>query len=511
MIETNSGLMVNKEEPLKSAVRCSVILSAGEKYSRLSEYLWTLSKAGLVGDYELIVINDRSLEINERQLGASLPKLKVMNPAGPLTQKQWFDMGAMAAKGEYLLFVRRFVDFEKLLLEESIEDLETSKEKVSISANNNFVLTKRLHYAISGGFTGLFPSLDLGVGETRLVKNYSVKDKKGTVLIVVCLFENNFGDILIYETINKKLRDAGFKTEIVEVSQPLCQSKLIERANNCDFLYFAGGGIIERWAPEIITHFDSLHKDIRVPYGVMGLGTGVFDYGKFSNSLKLFSENASFFYTRDKESIETFREAGAHKLPVAGVDVVFANDNLTKLKRTGNGITASFRNVPYTDVTGDLNWSMWTDALRKIGVQSLIRDCHDAQKKLRIPINNGDILEQISASDIIVAMRFHMIVAASMIGVLTIPINYCPKIKRLARQLGIENYCLELNDHDKLKPTLRHLKSNEKTVRKDIETKVIELKSRTNEIINNSIRTIEKNINEKRARQHEKEKQLHLV
>jgi polysaccharide pyruvyl transferase WcaK-like protein len=79
--------------------------------------------------------------------------------------------------------------------------------------------------------------------------------------------------------------------------------------------------------------------------------------------------------------------------------------------------------VPYTDVTGDLNWSMWTDALRKIGVQSLIRDCHDAQKKLRIPINNGDILEQISASDIIVAMRFHMIVAASMMGVLTIPIN----------------------------------------------------------------------------------------
>ena len=286
MIETNSGLMVNKEEPLKSAVRCSVILSAGEKYSRLSEYLWMLSKAGLVGDYELIVINDRSLEINERQLGASLPKLKVLNPAGPLTQKRWFDMGAMAAKGEYLLFVRRFVDFEKLLLEESIKDLETSKEKVSISANNNFVLTKRLYYAIAGGFTGLFPSLDLGVDDTRLVKNYSVKDKKGTVLIVVCLFENNFGDILIYETINKKLRDAGFKTEIVEVSQPLCQSKLIERANNCDFLYFAGGGIIERWAPEIITHFDSLHKDIRVPYGVMGLGTGVFDYGKFSTHVR---------------------------------------------------------------------------------------------------------------------------------------------------------------------------------------------------------------------------------
>ncbi len=122
VIETNLGLMINKEALLKSAVRCSVILSAGEKYSRLSEYLRTLSKVGLAVDYELVVINDRSLEINERQLGASLPKLKVLNPAGPLTQKQWFDMGAMAAKGEYLLFVRRFVDFEKLLLEESIKE-----------------------------------------------------------------------------------------------------------------------------------------------------------------------------------------------------------------------------------------------------------------------------------------------------------------------------------------------------------------------------------------------------
>ena len=497
MIETNLGLMINKEALLKSAVRCSIILSAGEDYSRLSEYLRTLSKVGLAVDYELVVINDRSLEINERQLGASVPELKVLHPAGPLTQKQWFDMGAMAAKGEYLLFVRRFVNFEKLLLEESIKDLETSREKMSISANNNFVLAKRLYYAIAGGFTGLFPNLDVGVDEACLVKrrNYSVKDKKGTVLLVVCLFENNFGDILIYETINKKLRDAGFKTKIVEVSQSLCQSKLIERANNCDFLYFVGGGIIERWAPEIIEHFDSLHNDIRVPYGVMGLSTGVFDYGKFSSSLKLFSENASFFYTRDKESIETFRKAGAHKLPVAGVDVVFANDNLTKLKRTGNGITASFRNVPYTDVTGDLNWSMWADALRKIGVRSLMRDCHNAQEKLGIPINNDDILEQICTCDIIVAMRFHMIVLASMMGVLPIPISYCPKVKRLAKQLGITDYCLELSDHHKLESTFLCLKSNRYLVRNNLETKVLQLNLKAKEIIKNSITIMEKSIN----------------
>jgi len=479
-----------------AAPRCSIIVFAGNDSCKLDAYLRYLGWLRLPDNYELLIVSGRGLELNKECLKVTVPTLKVLHVDGPLNQEQFFDRAAMAAKGKYLLYVRNLIPFDKTILEESIKDLEASREKVSISANKTFVLVERSHFASLGGFRALFDSLGLRVEQAYAEKNRNFKDKKATVLLVVCLFENNFGDILIYETINKKLKDAGFETELVEVSQSLNESGLIEKANNSDFLYFVGGGIIERWAPQIIKHFDSLYKHIQVPYGVVGLSTGEFDYAGFNNSLKLFCEKAKFFYTRDEESAETFRKTGACKLPTAGVDVTFANDMLTQLERTGDVVTASFRNIPYIDITGDLNWKLWSDALRKIGVKSLIHDCHNAQSKLGIPVDNSDILQQISHANIIVVMRFHIIIAASMIGVLTIPINYCPKVKRLAEQLGIEEYCLELNDHDKLESTFQRLKSNEKTVRKNMDTRVSGLKARANEIIKNSIRIMEKSINE---------------
>ena len=154
--EVNSVLMLDTKSRIGTAVRCSIILPAGNDPAKLNAYLLYLSEARLPSGYELVVINDRELEIDERQLKASLPTLKVLNVGGGLSQEQLFDRGAMAARGRFLLFVRSLVNFDKLVLEESIKELETSEEKVSISANKNFVLVERLHYASWGGFEEQF-------------------------------------------------------------------------------------------------------------------------------------------------------------------------------------------------------------------------------------------------------------------------------------------------------------------------------------------------------------------
>jgi polysaccharide pyruvyl transferase WcaK-like protein len=315
---------------------------------------------------------------------------------------------------------------------------------------------------------------------------------KGTVLLVVCLYENNFGDILIYQTISEKFKQAGFDIQIVHVNQPLSESRLVEKANNCDFLYFVGGGIIERWAPEVIKKFDTVVYKLKVPYGVVGLSTGEFDYSYMSNSLKLFSEKACFFYTRDEASVETFYKAGAKKLPIVGVDVVFANDHIQQARIGGNIVKAAFRNIPYVDITGDLDWPKWSNVLKKIGVSSLIRDCNDAQKALDIPIVNADILTQIASSRMVVAMRFHIIVVAAMMGVLPIPIAYCPKVRRLANQLGISEYCLSLKEYDKLESVVNAMQANEFLIRSTLQNRVSMLRASANEIINQSIRLVEK-------------------
>ena len=180
------------------------------------------------------------------------------------------------------------------------------------------------------------------------------------VLLVVCLYEHNFGDILIHQTVSQRLSRAGLTVDTVEVSQPLAASRLVERANASDFLYFVGGGIIERWAPEIIVRFPEVLPALEVPYGVVGLSAGAFDYAWLAPSLRAFADHATFFFTRDAETTETFRRAGARRLPHPGVDVVFARGPAPPQRDAGTRIvTGGFRNVPYPDVTGDLDWDSW--------------------------------------------------------------------------------------------------------------------------------------------------------
>jgi polysaccharide pyruvyl transferase WcaK-like protein len=306
--------------------------------------------------------------------------------------------------------------------------------------------------------------------------------RRPKVLLVVCLYENNFGDVLIYDTVDRNLQDAGFETEIIHVHQSLNESKLIERANNSDFLCFAGGGLIERGAPPVIRNFEFVYQHLKVPYGVLGLSVGEFDYSSFANSLRLFSENAVFFYTRDRESVGVFEKFGSSKLPTARVDVVFANKTLELYRAEPKIITASFRNVPYVDVTGDLNWQRWSAVLRTVGVSSLIPDCSRAQSQLGIPIANGDILQQISLSKVVVAMRYHIILAAAVMGIPVIPITYCPKVGRLAEQLGIGKYCLGIHQHDKLRIVFDQLCSEAKSVKQILRTRVDGLKKQANQM-----------------------------
>ena len=278
------------------------------------------------------------------------------------------------------------------------------------------------------------------------------------VLLAVCLYEGNFGDILIHETVEERLKRAGFEVETVEVSEPLAVSSLVLRANASDFLYFVGGGIIERWAPEVIVRFPEVLGELTVPYGVVGLSTGEFDYQRLAPSLRAFADYATFFFTRDRESAETFRLAGASRVPEPGVDVVFSRDPLSADPAgTRALISAGFRNVPYPDVSGELDWASWSRRLKAVGTSVLMEDCSAAQEQLGIPISRVGIVNTINLSRMVIAMRFHVVLMAALLGVPTIPVAYCPKVSRLADQLGLARFCLNIHDHHRLEETAGEL------------------------------------------------------
>jgi GT2 family glycosyltransferase/ubiquinone/menaquinone biosynthesis C-methylase UbiE len=138
--------MVDAQTQLEANVRCSIVFSAGNDSSTLKTYLVFLREAKLPENYELIVINDQDVQIDQNQLGEFQLPLKILDADGLLQQQQFFDIAAAAASGKYLLLVRNFVQFDKSLLEESFDELAGSDEKLSISANENFVLMENPFY-----------------------------------------------------------------------------------------------------------------------------------------------------------------------------------------------------------------------------------------------------------------------------------------------------------------------------------------------------------------------------
>lgn len=149
---------INENVQQGTSILCSIIFPAGANATKTNSYLLSLSKANLPDDYELIVLNNQALLIDEKQLQENLPRLKILNIRGPLRREQLFESGAVMATGKYLLFIRDLIDFDVMVLQESIKDLEISGGKISVSANNFFILCERRHYACISRFESLFGS-----------------------------------------------------------------------------------------------------------------------------------------------------------------------------------------------------------------------------------------------------------------------------------------------------------------------------------------------------------------
>lgn len=299
------------------------------------------------------------------------------------------------------------------------------------------------------------------------------------ILLLWYMENSNFGDVLIYDTVSKKLKEKGYQIESHEVGDN--SERILNHANECDFMLFAGGGIIERYIPEIIRRFIANHKQLQVHYGVIGFGMGSFDYSEFYSPIRYWVEQAEFFYVRDMETKRQLDIILGYEKVIYSADCVFANvdidkyqHNYGKVLRTGRGI--NLRDIPYKDINGDFDWNIINSIINQIECNTSIPDSSKEIMKSSIEIND-DVAKKIEASfpiekvkitidvinqcEWIVAMRYHVVLVAAMLGIPTIPIIYCPKVRYLAEQLGIMDLAIELNEYDKI-PEKIHLLNNEK-------------------------------------------------
>lgn len=301
---------------------------------------------------------------------------------------------------------------------------------------------------------------------------------------------DNFGDVLISQTVSEYLKKEGFEIENHEVGDN--GAKIFEHANRCDFLLFAGGGIIERYVPEVVRKFSFNYENLKVPYGVIGLGVGDFDYSEHRESISFWVNNAAFFFVRDEMSKDTLNMLSESQKVKYSADCVFGNQKIREmLKRNGHGCGVNIRELPYKDITGDFDWQQINDVLKEIGSNVIIPDSStemferfDRMESIEFfqklsPLEKvEETIGKITECKWMVAMRFHVVLVGAMLGIVSIPVLYCPKVRYLAEQLGIRGLAIEIDEWNKVPEHVKELLKNMDYYKKSINSRVYELEQR---------------------------------
>ena len=323
---------------------------------------------------------------------------------------------------------------------------------------------------------------------------------KKKVLVLWYSIDCNLGDYYIYDTVKNYLEEWGYACIDMDVGLP--HEKIAKVASRCDFLWFAGGGIIERGMPDIILQFEKFHKlSRRIKYGITGLSIGAFDYSDKKSSLSYWINNALFFYTRDNYSADELNRIiesnGAH----SSVDVVFASDaEKSYLNNTINyDVGINFRDVPYPDLTGDIEWDEWSKSVNTLDTSVIgIPDQYDFSNMVEFDVGSDyspqKALEVISKCDIVVAMRFHVVLFAAKMGKIPIPISYCPKVERLSEQLGIKGLVLGIHDYHELSAKVQDAINNREQYLSTLTENVYGLENIIKKVFENIKKCLEKEI-----------------
>lgn len=303
---------------------------------------------------------------------------------------------------------------------------------------------------------------------------------------------DNFGDVLLYRTSRDFLSARGIKVHAYEVGSP-CE-EIFHEANKYDFLLFAGGGIIERYIPNVIRYFKDDYHLLKVPYGIIGFGIADFDYSEYREQISFWVSHASFFYVRDQMTKDRIDMLMGASEAVCSADCVFANEELDgwkacvdeEIKKGRTGI--NIRQLPYEDITGKLPLNEIIKICKELKIDVFIPDCEEDGMSSQLSGYVSEIiqfpkgmsrdekigleLDSIGRCEFVIAMRFHVVLTAAMLGAIPIPILYSPKVRALCEQLGILELAVNVDNLDEIPHKFRLAKEHKEEIKDRIKINI---------------------------------------
>ncbi|WP_435134200.1 polysaccharide pyruvyl transferase family protein [Formosa sp. A9] len=300
-------------------------------------------------------------------------------------------------------------------------------------------------------------------------------------------YQNNAGDDRILECLSGKLKALGVTDVAVFIAWEELETK-IHDINTCDFLLVGGGGLILRNTNRVV----DLMERVTIPWGFIGVsidsvGNDNIDF------ITYIAKHAKFVVVRDKFSVDIFNNYMDGNLFLAP-DLTFLNP-YPKASNSGEQGTVALSLRPWkANIFKQYtrNYHRFNKLNHKLPFLSSVLGLWDIKKflnlvkisttkritpfPLHINSKNGDNLlfrdylnfneelefniNDLRNSDYLIGMRLHSLIFATQMGVPFIAVSYANKIDNYLADLGMLEFCVNVNDFKKLPNKIKALQSN---------------------------------------------------
>ncbi len=254
-----------------------------------------------------------------------------------------------------------------------------------------------------------------------------------------------------------------------------------KRINKAGFIICGGGGL---WHDDIHKVFK---QKIKKPFGVIGLGAEFEFPDKKANKLK---DKAKFFYVRDQYSLSCMHINDVQP----SVDITFSYP---------------LKWMEQNELNTNNLFFVWRDGkiFKEYNLEKFINYGHyknnlnDFEKIISANFNKiiyddfqvyaDNIEKRIENCGFVISGRYHGIIAAIHKGIPCIAIDICPKIRALMNDCGLNEYCIKMDEADKLDSLIKKAKENTEKIRQ----KQYEYRKNAIETITQNIKFAKKEVN----------------
>lgn len=226
--------------------------------------------------------------------------------------------------------------------------------------------------------------------------------------------------------------------------------------SNLDFIICGGGGL---FLFDVIEPWNKI-DEIKIPFGALGLGA---EFPHNSDLARKMAEKAEFFFVRDEYSIECM----GLKQEAKSFDSTFMKplewnttegenlENVLYVWRDGHEWQKNELFHEYIQLQPDLK-PKWDQVVYKHF--TMIREDD-------FSTSDSDIEGRMQDIGFVVTGRFHGVVAAIQMGLPFVAIDICPKIRALAKEAGLEKYCIKISEIDQVERLVEDAKANLEEIR----------------------------------------------